>query len=222
MSRAGSTPGTSCRLRAHSRALPMATSLGTTIVRPPGVMEHRWREVILIVWAILLGACGTQTGSGERPGAGVASDGVVGPTPMPVVSATPTPLYYEVQPGETLWDIAQRYGVNPDILAEVNELDDPNLIQPGQQLLISERVTISGRVLPTATPTPRPCLEGCRQPPPGCEIKGIVAQLDGTRLYLLPDDELYNLRTADLWFCRAVDAQNAGWLHWTPSGPEAP
>lgn len=193
-----------------------------TVVRLRVSVERQWRVGILLVLGVLLAACGAQAGSTARPVAVMATDGLSRGTPTPVVSATPTPHFHEVQPGEALWQIAQRYGINPDILAEVNELDDPNLIQPGQQLLISDRVTISGRVLPTATPTPRPCLEGCRQPPPGCDIKGIVAQLDGTRLYLLPDDELYNLRTADLWFCREEDAQNVGWLHWTPVGPEAP
>jgi LysM repeat protein len=183
------------------------------------MLGRRWRAGVCVSVYLLLAACGAQPGSGRLP---LAVTTTAGSLATPVVSATPTPHFYEVQPGEALWQIAQRFGIDPDILAEVNELDNPDLIQPGQQLLISDRVTISGRVLPTATPTPRPCLEGCRQPPPGCDIKGIVAQLDGTRLYLLPEDELYNLRTADLWFCREQDAQNAGWLHWTPSGPQAP
>ncbi|GAB4562657.1 MAG: hypothetical protein Kow0047_10920 [Anaerolineae bacterium] len=145
-------------------------------------------------------------------------------TPSPSPTPTPTPIIYEVQPGDTLWGIAQRFGLPVEILALANELDDPNLIRPGQRLLISDKVTISGRPLPTPTPTPVPCQDGCLSPPPGCEIKGIVARLDGTKFYLLPGDPLYGRRAADIWFCREIDAQQAGWQRWvgsseSPRGP---
>ncbi len=133
--------------------------------------------------------------------------------------ATPTPFFYEVQPGDTLWLIARRFNMDMETLIQVNELENPDLLQPGQRLLISDRVTISGRLLPTATPTPLRCVTGCEKPPPGCEIKAVIARLDGTRLYLLPEDPLYPRRAADLWFCREEDAQRAGWRRWTPYGP---
>jgi hypothetical protein len=81
-------------------------------------------------------------------------------------------------------------------------------------------VTISGKTLPTPTPTPIPCLFGCIQPPKDCEIKGYQARLDGMRLYVMPGDEIYPGQQADVWFCREQDARSAGWLHWTPQGPE--
>ncbi len=143
-------------------------------------------------------------------------------TSSPTPTATPTLLFHEVQPGETLWGIAQQYGIDLETLIQVNELENPDLIRPGQRLLISDQVTISGRPLPTPTPTPLRCVEGCQEQLPGCEIKGIIARLDGTRLYLLPEDALYPLRSADVWFCREEDAQRAGWRRWTPYGPAQP
>jgi len=139
-------------------------------------------------------------------------------TPTP--TATPTPYFYIVQPGDTLWEIARRHGMDLETLIQVNELEDPSLLRPGQRLLISDRVTISGRLLPTPTPTPVPCRSGCREPVPGCVIKGVIARLDGTRMYLLPEDELYYRRSADVWFCREEDARRAGWRRWTPYGPK--
>ena len=140
-------------------------------------------------------------------------------TPSPTLVTTPTPFFYEVQPGDTLWLIARRFNIDLETLIQVNELKNPDLLQPGQRLLISDRVTISGQLLPTATPTPLRCVNGCEKPPPGCEIKAVIARLDGTRLYLLPEDPLYPWRAADLWFCREEDAQRAGWRRWTPYGP---
>ncbi|MDW8098572.1 MAG: LysM domain-containing protein [Anaerolineae bacterium] len=140
-------------------------------------------------------------------------------TPASTAATPPTPFFYEVQPGDTLWLIARRFNMDMETLIQVNELKNPDLLQPGQRLLISDRITISGRLLPTATPTPLRCVNGCEKPPPGCEIKAVIARLDGTRLYLLPEDPLYPWRAADLWFCREEDAQRAGWRRWTPYGP---
>lgn len=135
---------------------------------------------------------------------------------------TPTPHFYTVEGGDTLFGLAARFGIPPERLIEVNELENPDLLQPGQKLLISDRVTVSGRVLPTATPTPRPCLQGCKKRSEECQIKAFRARLDGARLYALPDDGLYPLAEAELWFCREQDAQAAGWVRWTPAGPATP
>ena len=63
------------------------------------------------------------------------------PTPAPVQSSpTPTPArastLYAVQPGDTLYDIARKYNVDLQKLAEINHITDPTTIMVGQQLLI--------------------------------------------------------------------------------------
>ncbi len=141
-------------------------------------------------------------------------------TPPPTLGPpTPTPYYYTVERGDTLFGLAARFGIEPALLIEVNELENPELLQPGQQLLISDRVTVSGRVLPTATPTPRPCVQGCKQRSDVCQIKAFRARLDGARLYVMPGDDLYPVVEADLWFCREEEVQAEGWARWTPAGP---
>lgn len=48
----------------------------------------------------------------------------------------PAILLYVVQPGDTLWKIAKRYNAPLELLKEVNQLKNPDLIMPGQKLLI--------------------------------------------------------------------------------------
>ncbi|HRV94783.1 MAG TPA: LysM peptidoglycan-binding domain-containing protein, partial [Anaerolineae bacterium] len=56
------------------------------------------------------------------------------PTPTPVVEATP--LVYAVQSGDTLLAIAVKFGVDIDLLAQENGIDDPASLQVDQELVI--------------------------------------------------------------------------------------
>lgn len=40
--------------------------------------------------------------------------------------------YYVARPGDTLWNIAQRYGTSVMDLRRINNLSNPNVIYPGQ------------------------------------------------------------------------------------------
>jgi LysM repeat protein len=63
----------------------------------------------------------------------------VSPSPVaPSPSPTPavTPLVHTVQRGESISLIAAQYDTTIDAIIELNELQNPNLIVPGQQLLI--------------------------------------------------------------------------------------
>jgi lipoprotein NlpD len=44
--------------------------------------------------------------------------------------------YYTVRAGDTLTGIAARYGVEPGVLADWNGIRNPNLIRPGQRLVL--------------------------------------------------------------------------------------
>ncbi len=41
-----------------------------------------------------------------------------------------------VQPGQTVWRIAKTYGISLELLAGINELEDPTTIESGQRLFI--------------------------------------------------------------------------------------
>ena len=60
------------------------------------------------------------------------------PTATSSPPATATPLVYEVQTGDTLADIAARFGVTIEAIVEANGLENPNRIQTGDVLRIPE------------------------------------------------------------------------------------
>jgi len=71
------------------------------------------------------------------------------PTDTPPPTATPAAesMLHTVRRGESLSGIAKAYGVTMQAIVEANDIDDPNRIVTGQQLIIPS---------PKQTPTPRP------------------------------------------------------------------
>lgn len=45
-----------------------------------------------------------------------------------------SPKYYVVRPGDSMWSIANRYGLDVEGLLRLNNLENPNIIYPGQIL----------------------------------------------------------------------------------------
>ena len=56
---------------------------------------------------------------------------------IPVKKINP-PRYYVVRPGDTLTSIADRYGLELENLLNLNRLENPNLIYPGQILRLTK------------------------------------------------------------------------------------
>lgn len=56
----------------------------------------------------------------------------------PVPQKSSGMIYYKIQKGDTLWNIAQRYpGISAQDLIESNNISDPKTIRPGQEIKIS-------------------------------------------------------------------------------------
>ena len=53
-------------------------------------------------------------------------------------------ITYTVQRGDALWAIARRYGTTVGEIAEINNISNPNLIYPGQELRITTNSTTEG------------------------------------------------------------------------------
>ncbi|MGI6604793.1 MAG: DUF3794 domain-containing protein [Firmicutes bacterium] len=66
------------------------------------------------------------------------------PPPTPIAEC-PTMRFHVVQPGESLWSIAQRYGVTLEALLAANPaLRQPELVYPGQKVCIPPKVIGQG------------------------------------------------------------------------------
>jgi LysM repeat protein len=69
--------------------------------------------------------------------------------PSPTVAAL-----YTVQPGDTLSELAERFGTSINELVAANGLTDPDALQPGQTLLIPSLLRTPVVPAPAGTPTP--------------------------------------------------------------------
>ena len=61
-------------------------------------------------------------------------------------------IYYTVVWGDTLWDIANRYGTTYQELARINGIPNPDLIYVDQVLIVGTRQTGGTSSIPTPTP----------------------------------------------------------------------
>ncbi|HEX6387372.1 MAG TPA: LysM peptidoglycan-binding domain-containing protein [Anaerolineae bacterium] len=70
---------------------------------------------------------------------------------------------YQIQEGDSVVGIASQYGINFELLAQVNRLNDPSLLRPGDTLCIP-KITYGDTLPPTPGPSPTPT---ATSPPPG-------------------------------------------------------
>jgi len=92
------------------------------------------------------------------------------PTPLllssPTPTPSPTPIIYVVQPGDTLAGIAALYGTTAEAICALNELEDCELIFPGDELLIPGEGVTPTIPTPSPTPTHTPTLTDTPTPTP--------------------------------------------------------
>jgi LysM repeat protein len=121
---------------------------------------------LLIVLVILPAIQGTEIG-GQRPagegGTSVAATGgqdaeAAGPEAGP--AATATPVIHTVRSGDTITGLAQQYDVPAEDIIAANQLQNPNFLQVGTNLVIPvgglQAATPTWTAVPTASDTPLP------------------------------------------------------------------
>jgi LysM repeat protein len=116
-----------------------------------------------------------------------ADRGIITPTATRTVTASPTEtrtstpsgMAYTVQRGESIGLLADRFGLPVSTLIAANALTDPDLIQPGDTLLIpptpTEAASATPTIVRTATPTPVPATAAPTSTPTFAADLGIVA-----------------------------------------------
>jgi LysM repeat protein len=109
----------------------------------------KFRQLAMATLIISLAACTTAQALEKTPVPGTATAGIHAASPaavrataapptvtLPRPTASPTPVLYTVQEGDTLFVIALDYGVTIEAIAAANYIDNPELIHPGQVLVI--------------------------------------------------------------------------------------
>lgn len=122
------------------------------------------RQITLSFFFIFLMSCATVAdekpilsptlaGSLQPYQSPVPSHTPLPPTPAPTETPlpTPTPHLYQVSSGETMGDIALKFGITINSLIAANPNVQPSAMSVGQNLIIPDRETISNSV-----PTPGP------------------------------------------------------------------
>ncbi len=102
--------------------------------------------------------------------------------------ALPVTITHVVQTGETLSEIAARYGVPIERVMEANGIEDPSLLQEEQELVIP-----LGTPTPSPTPTATPGPTATPMPPYGAPV--LLAPPDGT---MFEEDEIILLNWASV------------------------
>lgn len=109
-----------------------------------GGQELKRRAWLLPVWALLtLGGCGGEPQTVDRP------------AQVPV-RAVAHGAVHVVRPGETLFAIARRYGLDHRDLARWNQLGDGSMIRVGQRLKLQPAAGSAGAGAPAPQLAPAP------------------------------------------------------------------
>ncbi len=141
------------------------------------------RTRLPIVAVLLLAACATSSPSlspAANPAAGL---GTPSPTVEPTASPSAATITYLVQPGDTLFGIAQRFATSIEQLQAWNAnaypslVTDPTSLQAGWTLVVG-----AGPGVPQPTSTPAPTPIGTGTPVAGCR-SGNRAAASGRAVY---------------------------------------
>lgn len=103
-------------------------------------------------YVMMVGWVGTKASSGDTQDQEIP---VVDTSSRPFVVSEPDEfgaIYHEVQPGQTAWTIAAKYGIQLAKLFELNNLTEDSILHPGDVLMIRPPDP------PTSTPTIHPTI----------------------------------------------------------------
>ena len=127
---------------------------------------------------------------------------VPNPSPTPTPTPNPSPSEpgtktYTIKQGDTLYSIAQKYGITVQALQEANKgLSDPLTLQVGKTIVIPSGTS------PTPTPTPPseqyPLPNGIlKQGDSGEAVKQLQKALNAVNFKVGPVDGIYGVQTKD-------------------------
>ncbi len=117
------------------------------------LMLHAWTTTGRLPWqpTETPTATATPTATPVPPTATATATPTITPTWTPSLTPTPSePFPYTVQPGDTLFSIAEQFGIDLDLLMLWNGLSNQSVLYVGRELTIP----LPGMEPPTPTPLP--------------------------------------------------------------------
>ena len=115
----------------YSIAQDTSVLLADLVAANPSLLGGNPNAILQIGWQLQIPGCGTPT-----PTPGAEQTQTPGTPPAEQPTAAGGPVTHVVQPGEGIYSIARKYGVDPQAIINANHLANPNLIHPGDTLII--------------------------------------------------------------------------------------
>ena len=134
----------------------------------------------------------TETATPPKP----TATATITQTPEPSETPTPSgPTTYIVELGDTLWTIAEEFGIDDiRLIMSANDLPDPDAIYVGEELIIPEE----GAALPTETALPATMTAGQKieyRVLPGDTLQSIAAKFNSTAEAIAEENEIEDPNT---------------------------
>lgn len=117
----------------------------------------------MVAALVLYGSCSSGE-SKEAPSETPARTAAPSRTPTPTPTFPDAEVTHTVQEGDTLYDLAQLYGVTVEAIVAANHLPDGTAISIGQVLIIPDAAYTPGPTTAAATPPADPRLTGFSYP----------------------------------------------------------
>ncbi len=117
----------------------------------PTATVSRAATAALLAATIALTACSSGTGSTNQPPPTSRSVLTTAPSDLTTTTTTttPGPAIYVIQPGDTLSGVAAQNGLTLDELLRANPaITDPTRLQPGDQIVIPEKLEAAETIPP--------------------------------------------------------------------------
>ncbi len=108
--------------------------LEALVAANPSLLGGNPNAILQIGWQLRLPGCGDEEiVAGDEPQETPAGDDL---QVAPGTGEATGPIIHVVQPGEGIYAIARKYGLDPQVIIDANNLVNPNVIYPGDELII--------------------------------------------------------------------------------------
>jgi LysM repeat protein len=104
----------------------------------------------------------------------------------PLIEPSPEEIKYVVKPGDTLWGISRRFKTSVSAITDRNDIQNPNLIRPGRELIIPVAATPQPATLATTA-------EAAAALPAGSEAIPVAEDAQNAMHRVQPGDTVWKL-----------------------------